>query len=244
MSSQTFNRIGPWSITQDDAPSALSSSPCSNSPRRRAARTGVNLHARLATRYGQQRTRKPAGSRPARGNAAYSFAVATLNSAVNAARSRTGPSSASPRTESTVRYSGPSASRAKQSTLGTGTATTLSAPTTTDAAGTFRRSTASPSSSTRPCSKLRVACAPSAAKRNPTSTVERARNSGSRLTTATPRARCAACSARSATGLSACSEMIRHSYRRLSNTFCTTKGNQRNRGGHGYCPPGNRGGQP
>lgn len=244
MSSPTISRIEPWSITQDGAPSALSSNPCSNSPRRRAGSMDGSPHARPVMRYGQPQTRNLADSHPASGNAAYSFAVATPSSAANAAKSGTAPSSASPRTESTDRFSGLSASRARRPMLGTGTATTLSEPTTIGAAGAFRRSTASLSGSTRPCSKRRAACAPSAARTSPTSTVGRARSSGSRSITVTSLARCAACSARSATGPSVCSETIRNSYRRLSNTFCATKRNQWNREGRGCCPPELRGGQP
>ena len=243
MDSHFATRIVECSLSLGSAASVLPLSPCLNSPRHLAGSTAGKHAARRATLSTHLPTSMSAGFLLERLSDACRSGEAPPRSATSVAKPRTVPSSASRMRASTAPSSGPSASHASPSRPWHGTATTLSAPTRTAAGGTSGRPMGSLSASTKPCSQRRAACALSAATTSRTSMGARARSSSCPWTTITRLAQFAACSARNATGQSACSATAPTWYRRRPNTFCTIETRRLNSGGLINCPPLEIGGQ-
>lgn len=243
MGSRLATRIVECSLTLGSAPSALPKSPCLNSPKRPAASTVVRLDARRVTPYTPQPIRKAAGFPPGRQSGVYRLAEGTPRRAACVARSKTGRSSVSHARESTVQYSDRSARNAGQPRRWSGSGTTQTAIWRTIATGGSPGRTGSLRPSTTPCSPLREASAPSAVrKRRPCTAALACRTAYASITTIRLD-EFAGCSARGATGQSACSGMTPPFCRRPWSTSCITRASKQNRGGRFARPPFKIGGQ-
>lgn len=237
-----LNRIEPCSLTQGSALSALSTSPCLNSPRTRAENTVASPTARRATPHGMPRCILLS---PGCGDlSALRSLLMSQRRAEGAASPRRTPTSACPGREPRRRTpsTGASARNAALRALDSGSRITRIELTRIDGAGTSRTRTGFPSPSTTLCCVSRAACVLYAAEMNQTHMGGRENSSGSPSITATRQELFEGSSARSATGRSASSTMTRCSHARPPATCFGPAQKQFNKGGQ-LLPSSHQGGQ-
>lgn len=205
-----FTRIGLCSPTHGPAQSAAWISPCLNSPKPLAGSMASRRHARLAMPNATPPTQRPRVHFHARNfSADWRSAVAIQRPVQGVVRRSRTPSSACPevRPRREVPSIGHGARCARRKRHGSGIATTPIGLARTGVDTSSLAPTGSRRATTTRCWQSKAACAPSAARTSPPLTVGPARSSRCPSITATTPAGFVACSARSATGRSGCSEM-------------------------------------